>query len=53
MKSKDVQNIGFSKYRKDDGTTKIFRDLAGELSLETIKQWYKMIDTTDSINLAY
>ena len=29
MKSKELQNIVFSKYRKGDGLTKIFRDLAG------------------------
>ena len=38
MKSKDLQNIVFSKYCKSDGSTKIFRDLARELSLETIKR---------------
>ena len=37
MKSKDLENIVFSIYRKDDRLTKIFRDLAGELSLEAIK----------------
>ena len=53
MKSKDLQNAVFSKYRNGDGPTKIFHELSGELSLETIKLWCKMIDTTGSINLAY
>ena len=51
MKSKDLQNIVFSKYRNGDGPTKIFHDVAGGLSLETI--WCKMIDTTGSIDLVY
>ena len=53
MKSKDLQNIVLSKYRKGNGLTKIFRDLAGGLSLETIKRWRKLIDTIVSIDLAY
>ena len=53
MKSKDLQNGIFSEYRQDDGPTKIFRNLAGELSLETIKRWCKMIDTIGSIGFAY
>ena len=52
MKSKDLQNIVFSKYCNGDGPTKILHDLAGGLSLEAIKRWYKMIDTTGSIDLA-
>ena len=54
MKGKDPQDIIFSKYRKGGGRTKIFCDLAGGLSLETIKRWCKMmIDNTGSIDLAY
>ena len=53
MKSKDLQNIVFSKYRNGDGPTKIFYDLARGLSLVTIKRWCKMIDTTGSIDLVY
>ena len=53
MKSKDLPNIIFSKYRQDDQSTKIFCDLAGGPSLETIKSCWKMINTTDSIDLAY
>ncbi|CAM4792051.1 unnamed protein product [Rotaria magnacalcarata] len=53
MKSKDLQNIVVSKYRNGDEPTKIFRDLSGGLSLETIKRWCKMIDTIGSIDLTY
>ena len=54
MKSKDIQNIVFlSKYRNCDGPTKMFHDLAGRLSLETIERWCKIINTTGSIDLAY
>ena len=53
MKSKDLQNIIFSKYHQDDESTKIFCDLAGGSSLETIKSCWKMINTTDLIALAY
>ena len=53
MKTKDLQNIVFSKYRKGDESTKMFRDLVGRLSLETIKRECKMIGTADSIDLAY
>ena len=38
MKSKYLQNIVFSKYDKGDEPTKIFLNLAGGLSLETIKR---------------
>ena len=38
MKSKDLQNTVFSKYRKGDQPTKILRDLAGGLSLEIIER---------------
>ena len=53
MKSKDLQNVVFSKYRNGNRPTKIFHDLAGGLSLETIKGWCKMIDTSGSVDLAY
>ena len=53
MKGKDLRNIVSLNNSKGDGRTKIFRDLAGGLSLETIKRLCKMIDTTCSIDLAY
>ena len=37
MKSKDMQKVVVSKYEKGDGTTKIFQDLTGTLSLSTIE----------------
>ena len=53
MKSQDLQNIVFSKYCNGHGPTKTFHDLAGGLSLETIKRWCKLIGITVSIDLAY
>ena len=53
MKSRDLQNIVFSKYRNGDGLTKIFHDSAGGLSLETSERWCKIIDTIGSIDLSY
>ena len=41
------------KYRKGDGPTKIFPDLAGGLSVGTIKRWCQMINSTGSSDLAY
>ena len=38
MKSKDFQNLLLSKYQNGDGPTKIFRDLNGSVSLQTIEQ---------------
>ena len=51
MKSVDLQNIVKSKHQSGDGVTKIFKDLSGELSLSTIKRWFKMINETGSIKL--
>ncbi|CAM2725078.1 unnamed protein product [Rotaria socialis] len=52
MKSKDIQKVVKTKYENGDGPTKIFRDLAGAVSLLTIKLWIKMINTTGSITLS-
>jgi len=52
MKSKDLQKVIFRKYEDGDGPTKIFRDLNGSLSLDTIKRWCKMIRDTGSIQLS-
>jgi hypothetical protein len=49
MKSKDLQQVVFSKYEDGDGQTKIFRDLNGCLGLNTIKRWCKMIRDIGSI----
>ena len=36
MKSKDLQKVILSRYEKGDGTTKIFQDLKGTISLSMI-----------------
>ncbi len=51
MKSKDLQKIVFSKFQNGDGPTKIYRDLSGGLSLETVKRWCKMIQENGAIEL--
>jgi len=51
MKSKDIQKLVKIKYENGDGPAKIYRDLAGIVSLRTIKSWIKMINTTGSIML--
>ena len=52
MKSKDIQEFLKTKYENSDGPIKIYRDLAGVVSLQTIKLWIKMINSTISINLS-
>ena len=37
MKSKDIQKVVKTKYENGDGPAKIYRDLAGAVSLPTIK----------------
>ena len=53
MKSEDLQKLVLLKHQNGDYPTKIFHDLNGILSLETIKRWCGMIKETDSINLRY
>ncbi|CAF3169579.1 unnamed protein product [Rotaria sp. Silwood2] len=52
MKSKDIQKVVKIKYENGDGPAKIYRDLAGAVSLPTIKLWIKMINKTGSIMLS-
>ena len=52
MKSKDVQKVIKTKYENGDGSARIYRDLAGALSLPTIELWIKMTNTTGSITLS-
>lgn len=52
MKHKDLQNLVLSKYEKGDGSTKIFHDLNGAISLSTIERWCRTIHETGSINLS-
>ena len=51
MKSKDLQQLAFSKRENGDGPAKIFRDLNGLVSQRTIKRWCRMISETSSISL--
>ncbi|CAF1028571.1 unnamed protein product [Didymodactylos carnosus] len=51
-KSKDLQNVVLYKHQSGDHPRKIFRDLNGALSLDTIQRWIKMIEQTGSINLS-
>ena len=37
MKSKDIQKVVKTKYENEDGPARIYRDLAGAVSLPTIK----------------
>ena len=52
MKSVDIQKAVKIKHENGDGPTKIYRDLAGVVSLRTIKSWIKMIDNTGAISLS-
>jgi transposase len=52
MKSKDLQTLVLSKYENGDGTTKIFRDLNGAISLSTIERWCRRIREVGTIDLA-
>ena len=51
MKRKDLQKLALSKYDNADGTTKIFRDLNGAISLSTIERWCRRIREVDTIDL--
>ncbi|CAF1212118.1 unnamed protein product [Rotaria magnacalcarata] len=52
MKSKDMQKVVKTKFENSDGPTKIYRDLAGVVSLQTIKSWIKKVRNTGSIELS-
>ena len=53
MKSKDFQNLLLSKYQNGDGTTKIFRDFNGSVSLTgQLNGGDKAVRNTVSINLS-
>ena len=53
MKSKDLQQVVKNKLENGDGPTKIYRDLAGVVSLTTIKSWIQMLNRTGSISLSH
>ena len=52
MKSKNVHKVVLSKYEKGNGTTKIFQDLNGTISLSTIERWCRRVRESDSISLS-
>jgi transposase len=52
MKSKDLRNVVLCKHQSGDHPRKIFRDLDGALSFDTIQRWVKMINITGSIELS-
>ena len=52
MKSKDLQNVVFSKHENGDSLAKICRDLSGIVSYRTIRRWCKSINDTGAISLS-
>ncbi|CAF5144228.1 unnamed protein product, partial [Rotaria magnacalcarata] len=47
-----MQKVVKTKFENSDGPTKIYRDLAGVVSLQTIKSWIKKVRNTGSIELS-
>ncbi|CAF1987108.1 unnamed protein product [Rotaria magnacalcarata] len=47
-----MQKVVKTKFENDDGPTKIYRDLAGVVSMQTIKLWIKKVRNTGSIELS-
>ena len=52
MKSKDLQQLGLSKYESGDTTAKIYRDLNDAISYDTVRRWCNMIEKTGAIQLS-
>ena len=52
MKSKDLQQLGLSKYESGDTIPKIYRDLNGAISYDTVRRWCNMIGKTGAIQLS-
>jgi transposase len=52
MKSKDIQNLVLSKYKKGEAPKKIFQDLNGSVSYRTVERWCKMVRETGTIDLS-
>ena len=50
MKSKDIQKAVKIKFENGDSPTTIYRDLAGVVSLQTIKLWIKKINNIGSVD---
>lgn len=51
MKSKEIQNLVFSKFQKREQPKKIFDDLNGTVELRTIERWCKLFRETGSVDL--
>ena len=51
IKSKDLRKLVLSKYDNGHGTTKIFRDLNGAISLSTIERWCRRVREVGTIDL--
>ena len=51
MKSKDIQNLVFSKFQKKEQPKKVFDDLNGTVELHTIERWCKSFRETDSVDV--
>ena len=43
MKSKDLQQLVLSKHESGDTIAKIYRDLNGAISYDTVRRWCNMI----------
>ena len=52
MKSKDLQQLVLSKYESGDTIAKIYRDLNGAISYDTVRRWCNMIGKTGAIQLS-
>ena len=52
MKSKDLQKLVLSKCEAGQTPKKIFEDLNGAMSYQTVKRWCKMIRETGTIDLS-
>ena len=52
MKSKDFQQLALSKHESGDTIAKIYRDLNGAISYDTVRRWCNMIGKTGAIQLS-
>ena len=52
MKSKDLEQLVLSKHETGDTIAKIYRDLNGAISYDTVRRWCNMIEKTGAIQLS-
>ena len=52
MKSKHLQQLVLSRYESGDTAAKIYRDLNGSISYDTVRRWCNMIEKTGAIQLS-